>query len=211
MYFTWPFRGSVPITLSVMVFSHQSKTTTTQQDKSWTCEFLLCLSHQTCRTWCERHHRNVQVQLLSCCLVVVLSLSCSGVKAPLVALTRSSERIPCWFTRFYGAASSVPLDTPLRLGVYSSTHANNICMRLRQGPAYLAGCLITVPNYTTNYTNYAAWILSGERKGPSSFTKCYMDIQYIYRILSGERRDLARLLNDIWIYLLDIVRWEKMT
>ena len=30
-----------------------------------------------CRTWCERHHRNAQVQHLSCrCLVVVLSLSC---------------------------------------------------------------------------------------------------------------------------------------
>ena len=41
-----------------MVFSHQSKTTTRPQ---------------TCRTWCERHHRNAQVQHLSCrCLVVVL-------------------------------------------------------------------------------------------------------------------------------------------
>ena len=70
---------------SLMVFSHQSKTTTRQrQDKCWTCAFLWCLSHQVCRTWCERHHRNAQVQHLSChCLVVVLSLSCSGVKTPL--------------------------------------------------------------------------------------------------------------------------------
>ena len=29
----------------VMVFSHQSKTTTRQQDKCWTCAFLWCLSH----------------------------------------------------------------------------------------------------------------------------------------------------------------------
>ena len=58
---------------SVMVFSHQSKTTTRQrQDKSWTCAFLWCLSHQTCRTWCERHNRNAPVQLLSCrCLALV--------------------------------------------------------------------------------------------------------------------------------------------
>ena len=55
----------------VMVFSHQSKTTT-RQDKCWTCAFLWCLSHQTCRTWCERHHRNAQVQHLSCRLVVLL-------------------------------------------------------------------------------------------------------------------------------------------
>ena len=33
-----------------------------------------------CRTWCERHHRNAQVQHS---FVVVLSLSCSGVKTPL--------------------------------------------------------------------------------------------------------------------------------
>ena len=38
---------------SVMVFSHQSKTT-------------------TCQTWCERHHRNAQVKHLSCrCLALV--------------------------------------------------------------------------------------------------------------------------------------------
>ena len=56
-----------------MVFSHQSKTTTRQrQDKCWTCAFLWSLSHQVRQTWCERHHRNAQVQHLSCCLVVVL-------------------------------------------------------------------------------------------------------------------------------------------
>ena len=44
-----------------------------RQDKCWTCAFLLCLSHQVRQTWCERHNRNAQVQLLSCrCLVVVL-------------------------------------------------------------------------------------------------------------------------------------------
>ena len=53
--------------------SCQSKTTTRQrQDKCWTCAFLWYLSHQICRTWCERHNRNAQVQHLSCCLVVVL-------------------------------------------------------------------------------------------------------------------------------------------
>ena len=58
----------------IMVVSHQSKTTTRQrQDKCWTYAFLWCLSHQVCRTWCERHNRNAQVQHLSCrCLVVVL-------------------------------------------------------------------------------------------------------------------------------------------
>ena len=39
-----------------------------------------------CRTWCKRHHRNAQVQHLSCRHLVVLSLSCSGVKTPLVWL-----------------------------------------------------------------------------------------------------------------------------
>ena len=60
--------------VTLMVLSHQSKTTTRQrQDKCWTCAFLLCLSHQVRQTWCERHNRNAQVQLLSCrCLVVVL-------------------------------------------------------------------------------------------------------------------------------------------
>ena len=55
-------------------FSHQSKTTTRQrQDKCWTCAFLWCLSHQVWQTRCERHHRNAQVQHLSCpCLVDVL-------------------------------------------------------------------------------------------------------------------------------------------
>ena len=44
-----------------------------RQDKSWTCAFLWCLSHQVRHVWCERHHRNAQVQHLSCrCLVVVL-------------------------------------------------------------------------------------------------------------------------------------------
>ena len=59
---------------TIMVFSHQSKTTTRQrQDKCWTCAFLWCLSHQVRQTRCERHHRNAQVQHLSCrCLVVVL-------------------------------------------------------------------------------------------------------------------------------------------
>ena len=58
---------------TLKVFSHQSKTTTRQrQDKCWTCAFLWWLSHQTCRTWCERHHRNAQVQHLSCrCLALV--------------------------------------------------------------------------------------------------------------------------------------------
>ena len=43
-----------------------------RQDKCWTCAFLWCLSHQTCRTWCERHHRNAQVHHLSCrCLALV--------------------------------------------------------------------------------------------------------------------------------------------
>ena len=65
----------------LMVFSHQSKTTTRRrQDKCWTCAFLWCLSHQVCRTWCEteRLHRNAQVQHLSCrCLDLV------SVKTPL--------------------------------------------------------------------------------------------------------------------------------
>ena len=65
----------VPLYLiqTVMVFSHQSKTTTRQrQDKCWTCAFLWSLSHQVCRTWCERLHRNAQVQHLSChCLALV--------------------------------------------------------------------------------------------------------------------------------------------
>ena len=58
---------------TLMVLSHQRKTTTRQrQDKSWTCAFLLCLSHQVCRTWCERHNRNAQVQHLSRrCLALV--------------------------------------------------------------------------------------------------------------------------------------------
>ena len=57
----------------VMVFLHQSKKMTRQrQDTSWTCAFLWCLSHQICRTWCERHNRNAQVQHLSCpCLALV--------------------------------------------------------------------------------------------------------------------------------------------
>ena len=42
-----------------LVFSHQSKTTTGQQDKCSTCAFLRCLSHQTCRclalVW--KHHK----------------------------------------------------------------------------------------------------------------------------------------------------------
>ena len=58
----------------LMVFSHQSKTTTRQrQYKWWTCAFLWCLSHQVRHVWCENYHRNVQVQHLSCCLVL---LSC---------------------------------------------------------------------------------------------------------------------------------------
>ena len=66
---------------TVMVLSHQSKTTTRQI-------LNLCISMmpftQVRQTWWERHNRNAQVQLLSCgCLVVVLSVSCSGVKAPL--------------------------------------------------------------------------------------------------------------------------------
>ena len=44
-----------------------------------------------CRTWCERHHRNAQVQHL---FVVVLSLSCSGVKTPLPIEGDASGHIP---------------------------------------------------------------------------------------------------------------------
>ena len=56
-----------------MAFSHQSKTTTTQQqDKCLTCAFLWSLSHQVRQTWCERYHMNAQVQHLSCrCLALV--------------------------------------------------------------------------------------------------------------------------------------------
>ena len=46
---------------------HDDKTMTRQrQDKCWTCAFLWCLSHRHCWTWWERHHRNAQVQHLSC-------------------------------------------------------------------------------------------------------------------------------------------------
>ena len=53
---TPPFLGPSRKKLhTVMVFSHQSKTTIRRrQDKCWTCAFLWCLSHQVCRTWCER-------------------------------------------------------------------------------------------------------------------------------------------------------------
>ena len=47
------------------MFSHQSNTTTRQQDKCWTCAFLWCLSHQGI---IGMHRFNI-------CLVV-LSLSC---------------------------------------------------------------------------------------------------------------------------------------
>ena len=86
-----------------MVFSHQSKTTTRQrQDKCWTCHFL---SPQVRQTWCERHHRNVQVQHLSCrCLVVVL-LWCENTitvilwcaLSPVSDANKASFSRPFWF------------------------------------------------------------------------------------------------------------------
>ena len=63
--------NTIELGMRIWCFHTRARQHLTRQDKSWTCAFLWCLSHQTCRTWCERHNRNVQH--LSCrCLVVVL-------------------------------------------------------------------------------------------------------------------------------------------
>ena len=52
------------------------KTTTRQKLNLWIP--ILCLSHQICRTWCEKDNRNAQVQHLSCCCLVVVLLWCEN-------------------------------------------------------------------------------------------------------------------------------------
>ena len=75
----------------LMVFSHQSKTTTRRQDNDKTITVEPVHSYDAfhtsgCRTGVKgiigMHRFNI-------CLVVVLSLSCSGVKTPLVRSTGS--------------------------------------------------------------------------------------------------------------------------
>ena len=36
------------------------------------------IQNQTCRTWCDRHHRNAQVQHLSCRCIVIVLLWCEN-------------------------------------------------------------------------------------------------------------------------------------
>ena len=65
-----------------------------RQDKCWTCAFLWCLSHQVCRTWCERYHRNAQVQHLSyLALEVWLALR---VISPEMTLLETSLALAVW-------------------------------------------------------------------------------------------------------------------